>query len=255
MSTLLCVPSGKRSKEARRKATVPKPPTSQPRVSRRIVAAAGAAIALAAIATGLAAAFTGGSSPGPTQDTSLGRLVSPGPLGSPGPEGPPIEGGLDVAPAGAPAPGTSVDGIQCGPTEQLVFHIHARLTIFVGGRSVRVPAGVGIANPQAQGSPRGAFVVSGACFAWLHTHAADGIIHMESPIQRTFTVGNFFDVWKQPLGPTRVGPAHGRVVAFVNGKLWHGDPRSIPLHAHTQVQLDVGRPLVGPVHISSWSGL
>src|SRR5579864_802366 len=200
-----------------------------------IAVAAASAVAAAAIGAGLVSAGTF--------------------AGAPGPEGPPIERGPNLAPAGAPAPGTSVDGIQCGPTEQLVFHIHARLTIFVGGRSVRVPAGVGIANPQAQGSPRGAFVVSGACFAWLHTHAADGIIHMESPLQRTFTVGNFFDVWKQPLGPTRVGPAHGRVVAFVNGKLWHGDPRSIPLHAHTQVQLDVGRPLVGPVHISSWSGL
>lgn len=254
MSTLPGMPSGKRSREARRKAAVPKPPTSQPRVSRRIVVAAGV-VALAALAAGLAVAFTGGGASGSTHLSSLGTLVSPGPLGPPGPEGPPIEHGLDLAPAGAPAPGTSVDGIECGPTEQLVFHIHARLTIFVGGTSVRVPAGIGIADPHSQGSPRGAFVVSGACFAWLHTHAADGIIHMESPVQRTFTLGNFFDVWKQPLTATRVGPAHGRVVAIVDGKLWHGNPRSIPLHAHTQVQLDVGRPLVKPVHISSWSGL
>ena len=183
-------------------------------------------------------------------------LVSAGTFAAaPGPEGPPIERGPDLAPPSAPAPGTSVDGIQCGSTEQLVFHIHARLTIFVGGRSVRVPAGIGIADPRAESSPRGAFVVSGACFAWLHTHAADGIIHMESPIQRTFTLGNFFDVWKQPLNATRVGPARGSVVAFVNGKRWRGNPGSIPLHAHTQVQLDVGRPLVSAVHISNWFGL
>lgn len=233
---------------------MPKPPVSRPRVSRRVVVAAGVAVALAATGAGLAAAFTGGSSGSPHL-ASLGTLVSPGPLGPAGPEGPPIERGLDLAPPGAPAPGTSVDGIECGPTEQLVFHIHARLTIFVGGRSVRVPAGIGIADPQSQGTPRGAFVVSGACFAWLHTHAADGIIHMESPIQRTFTLGNFFDVWKQPLGATRVGPAHGRVAAIVDGKLWRGNPRSIPLHAHTQVQLDVGRPLVAAVHVTNWSGL
>ena len=201
---------------------------------------------------GLALAFTGG---GGSKAPKLTGFVSPGSLGPPGPEGPPIEHGVDLAPPGAPAPGTSVDGIECGPTEQLVFHIHARLTIFVGGRSVRVPAGVGIANPQAQGTPAGAFVVSGSCFAWLHTHAADGIIHMESPVQRTFTLGNFFDVWKQPLSATRVGPAHGKVTALVNGKVWNGNVRSIPLHAHTQVQLDVGRPLVAPVHISNWNGL
>ncbi|HKT43399.1 MAG TPA: hypothetical protein VJQ85_01260 [Gaiellaceae bacterium] len=174
---------------------------------------------------------------------------------APGPEGPPLERGPDLAPPAAPAPGTSVDGIECGRTEQLVFHIHARLTIFVRGRSVRVPAGIGIAGPQAQDSPAGAFVVAGACFAWLHTHAADGVIHMESPVKRTFTLGNFFDVWKQPLTASRVGPATGTVTAFVNGKIWHGSPRSIPLHAHSQVQLDVGRPLAAAVQISKWYGL
>lgn len=174
---------------------------------------------------------------------------------APGPEGPPLERGHDLAPPAAPAPGTSVDGIECGRTEQLVFHIHARVTIFVDGRSVRVPAGIGIADPQAQPTPRGAFVVAGACFAWLHTHAADGIIHMESPVRRTFTLGNFFDVWNQPLTATRVGPAKGKVTAFVNGKVWRHSPRSIPLHAHTQVQLDVGRPLAAAVHISKWYGL
>jgi hypothetical protein len=243
------MPSGKRSREARKKASVPRPPSASRRVSRRWLVA-GAAVVVAGLAAGLALAFTGGSGA-----PKLTGFVSPGSLGPAGPEGPPIERGIDLAPAGAPAPGTTVDGIQCGPTEQLVFHIHARLTIFVGGTSVRVPAGIGIADPQAEGTPAGAFVVSGSCFAWLHTHAADGIIHMESPVQRTFTLGNFFDVWKQPLSATRVGPAKGKVTALVNGKVWNGNPRTIPLHAHTQVQLDVGRPLVAAVHISNWNGL
>jgi hypothetical protein len=175
---------------------------------------------------------------------------------SPGPEGPPIEKGPDLAPAGAPAPGTSTDGIRCQGSEQVLFHIHARLTIFVDGRSRKVPYGIGIAPPQRVAlTPRGSFVVGGACFAWLHTHAADGIVHIESPVQRTFTLGDFFDVWKQPLSATRVGPARGSVTAFVNGKAWHGSPRSIPLNAHAQIQLEVGRPLVEPLRISNWYGL
>ncbi|HEY2073131.1 MAG TPA: hypothetical protein VGG88_06115 [Gaiellaceae bacterium] len=185
----------------------------------------------------------------------LGSVAASASLGPPGPEGPPLERGLDLAPPAAPAPGSSVDGITCGRTEQLVFHIHARLTIYVGGRSVRVPAGVGIADPQSQATPRGAFVVAGACFSWLHTHAADGIVHMESPVKRTFTLGNFFDIWRQPLTSTRVGPAKGRVTGFLDGKRWRGNLRSIPLHAHAQIQLDVGRPLASPVHISTWYGL
>jgi hypothetical protein len=175
---------------------------------------------------------------------------------SPGPEGPPIEKGPDLAPAGAPAPGTSTDGIRCQGSEQVLFHIHARLTIYVDGSPRKVPYGIGIAPPRrVVSTPRGGFVVGGACFAWLHTHAADGIVHIESPVQRTFTLGDFFDVWKQPLSATRVGPAEGTVTALVDGKVWHGSPRSIPLNAHGQIQLDVGRPLVEPVRISNWYGL
>ena len=53
-------------------------------------------------------------------------------------------------------------------------------------------------RPAAQGGarrPAAAFVVGGSCFAWLHTHAADGVVHIESPTKRTYTLGNFFDVW------------------------------------------------------------
>ena len=187
--------------------------------------------------------------------STLGQLASPPPLGPPGPEGPPLESGKNLAPAAAPAPGSSVDGISCQGGEQVAFHIHARLTIFVNGRSERVPAGVGIADPLAEQTARGPFVARGACFAWLHTHAGDGIVHIESPVQRTFTLGNFFDVWDEPLSSSRVGPAKGHVTALLDGEVWRGDPRDIPLKAHAQIQLEVGRPLVAPVRISSWQGL
>jgi hypothetical protein len=174
---------------------------------------------------------------------------------APGPEGPPLEHGKPLAAAAAPAPGGSVDGIQCQSSEQVLFHIHARLTIYVNGRPRSVPYGIGIGDPQTTPTPRGPFVTAGTCFAWLHTHAADGIIHIESPVRRTYLLGNFFDIWKLRLSTTRVGPVRGRVVAYVNGRRWRGDPRQIPLRAHAQIQLDVGRPLVAPVHISSWNGL
>jgi len=37
--------------------------------------------------------------------------------------------------------------------------------------------------------------------------------------------------------------------------VWKGNPRAIPLDAHTQIQLDVGRPLVGPTSITTWNEL
>jgi hypothetical protein len=106
----------------------------------------------------------------------------------------------------------------------------------------------------ALGGP-GPFVAGGACFSWLHTHAVDGIIHIESPVQRAFTLGNFLDVWGQPLSTTQVGPAQGTVTALVNHRVWLGDPRDIPLRAHAQIQLEVGKPLIAPVTISNWYSL
>ena len=236
---------------------MPPPPGASQRP--RLLWWCGAAVALVALAVGLGLAFLGGSTSSrlPLAPLStLGALEPAGLLGPPGPEGPPLEHGHPLAPAAAPAPGATVDGIQCQSSEQVVFHIHARLAIFVAGRPAQVPFGIGIGAPrQVDRSPQGLFVAGGACFAWLHTHAADGIVHIESPVQRTYTLGNFFDIWRQPLSPTRVGPATGHVTALFDGKVWRGNPRGIPLQAHAQIQLDVGRPLVAPISISSWAGL
>jgi hypothetical protein len=126
----------------------------------------------------------------------------------------------------------------------------------VNGKEREVPEGIGITPPRnEQQSAQGPFVVSGSCFYWLHSHTADGIIHIESPVQRTFTLGNYFDIWKQPLGRDQVGPAKGPVTAYVNGRRFSGDPRSIPLTAHALIQLDVGTPAPAPARFSFPSGL
>jgi hypothetical protein len=153
------------------------------------------------------------------------------------------------------AAGRTVDGIGCQAGEQTLFHIQAHLTIFINGTPRQVPAGIGIPGAQAQVTPNGPFIVSGTCFYWLHTHAADGVIHIESPVHRAYTLGEFFDEWGQPLGPGQVGPARGPVTALYNGQVFAGNPRNIPLTAHAQIQLEVGKPLVAPVTISWPSGL
>jgi hypothetical protein len=228
-------------------------------------------VVLVGLGVGLAVGLSGGGSSSGTTSASgggaqavashtaplstLGHLEPAPALGPPGPEVPPIEGGPNLAPAGSLQPGQSVDGIQCQTSEQTLFHIHTRLTVFVNGESVKVPYGVGIADPQAQPTSAGPFVGGGSCFSWLHTHAADGIIHIESPVRRTYTLGNFFDVWGQPLSATQVGPHKGTVTAIYNGKAWTGDVRDIPLGSHTQIQLEVGKPLVEPVLITDWGQL
>jgi hypothetical protein len=185
--------------------------------------------------------------------TSLGRLGPPGYAGAAGPEGVPIAAGPVLE-----APNTTgrpVDGVGCSTGEQVAYHIHVHLTVFVHGVAEEVPAAVGIANPHQQNTPQGPFIDSGSCFYWLHTHAADGIIHVESPTKATYNLGQFFDIWGAPLGTDRVGPAIGTVTALYNGQHWTGNPRNIPLNAHAQIQLDVGAPLVAPESIRFPNGL
>ena len=217
-----------------------------------------------AAAVGLAAGLTGGSSPASSGTayqpplplapvSALGGLQAPGSPGPVGSEGVPIPAGPVLA--SPVTTGQPIDGIQCSGGEQVAFHIHAHLTVFVNGAAQEVPAAVGIANPIAENTAQGPFIGSGSCFYWLHSHAADGIIHIESPVAATYHLGQFFDIWGLPTGPDQLGTAIGPVTAFYNGQHWTGDPRDIPLTAHAQIQLDVGSPLVAPESIRFSNGL
>jgi hypothetical protein len=230
---------------------------------QRWLGAAGA-VAVAAAVVGITLGVTAGGSPaagGGSPRLKLASLSTLGPLkpapspGPLGPEGVPIPAAAPLTGTTTKAAGQPVDGVRCETNGQVLFHIHAHLTIFVNGSPRQVPAGIGIPGARAQNTPQGSFVSSGNCFYWLHTHAADGIIHTESPVQRTYTLGDFFDEWGQPLGPGQVGSAKGHVTAIYNGRLYQGNPRDIPLTRHAQIQLEVGTPLVAPVSIIWPSGL
>jgi hypothetical protein len=245
---------GKKSRNKRARVRVPEPPQPKPAFRGWPVrrAALGAVVATGVLGFAL---LQGRSNANPAtvptlplgSVAALGRLAPPGDPGPTGPEGVPIPNAPSLAAAGSLAPGQSVDGVSCKPIEQLAFHIHAHLTVFVNGAARQVPFGIGIGAPvQVEDTPKGPFAAGGACFSWLHTHAADGIIHIESPVQHSYRLGDFFDVWGRQLGPDVVASATGRVTAFVNGRPYKGNPRSIPLFAHAQIQLDVGRPLVAP---------
>jgi hypothetical protein len=233
---------------------------------RNWLAGIGAAVIviIAAVAITLAVTSNSGtpkSATGSTPKLKLAALSTLGtlkPLPSPGPSGPegvPVPAAPALAGTATAATGKTVDGISCDASEQVVYHIHAHLTVFVNGAARQVPAAIGIPGAQAQNTPTGPFIASGSCFYWLHTHAADGIIHIESPVQRTYTLGDFFDIWGQPLSASQVGPAHGPVTALYNGRVYQGNPRDIPLEKHAQIQLEVGKPLISPATITFPSGL
>jgi hypothetical protein len=156
-------------------------------------------------------------------------------------EGVPLQTGPEIAPASTTQTG-KVDGITCGPTEQLVYHIHAHLAVFKNGQPYTLPAGVGIPGSHAVQTNQGPIASGGSCIYWLHTHTTDGVIHIESPSKAIYTLGNFFDEWHQPLSANQVGTVSGAITAFVNGKPWKKNPRTIPLLPHADIQLQIGEP-------------
>jgi hypothetical protein len=154
------------------------------------------------------------------------------------------------------AQGQPVDGISCQTTEQVVYHIHAYLAVYTSGTRRGIPAGIGIVPPVLSTPIAGGpLVYGGKCFYWLHSHTQDGIIHIESPTERVYTLGNYFDIWNRPLSATQVGPVQGAVTAYVDGKPYTGDPRLIPLMPHTLIQLDVGSASPGPQPFTFPTGL
>jgi hypothetical protein len=151
--------------------------------------------------------------------------------------------------------GDTFNDITCESMETVVYHIHPHLAIFFNGTPIQVPYGIGIGQPWTMAqTATGPFVSGGQCFSWLHTHTGDGIIHVESPTPKTYTLGDFFAVWGQPLDEDRVGPLEGQVFAYVNGERVSGDPSAIQLTDREGIQLNIGTD-TPPYQTPSFAGI
>jgi hypothetical protein len=139
----------------------------------------------------------------------------------------------------------AIDGIPCQNSEQLNYHVHAHLTIYVNGQNFPLPTNLGIASDQS-------------CFYWLHTHDSSGVIHIEAPSERTFTLNTFFQEWSarfpQMTYPTELDSTAGWVV-YVDGKSYTGDFHSITLVAHKLITLAYNSPGIKPDTTYAWQGL
>jgi hypothetical protein len=217
---------------------------------RRVLLWVSAVVVAAAAAVGITAAVhTGSAHASATAPTDAATAVLTGPAG---PEGIVLEQGQQLATASTAATGQTVDGIQCNANEQVAYHIHTHLSVYVNGALRPIPAGIGIVTPVVQQTANGAFDSASQCYYWLHVHAQDGVIHVESPTTATYTLGQFFAIWKQPLTADQVGPNTGNLTVFVNGVRYTGNPAGIPLRSHEDIQIDVGTPAVA-AHRVDWS--
>jgi hypothetical protein len=143
--------------------------------------------------------------------------------------------------------------------------MHANLAIYADGQPVTVPPGAGIVAPAGAGTSALASNGTLTCLYALHVHDGEpNIIHVESPTQQTYTLGQFFDIWGQPLSRTQVlghttGATHHLVIDLFdgNGHLtpYRGDPRQLKLAAHETIALLYNSPKVVPTPFTSWNGL
>ncbi|MCY0939111.1 hypothetical protein [Streptomyces sp. H34-S4] len=152
--------------------------------------------------------------PATPMKTALGRATSP-------PWAAPNDASARVAAAGL---------VMLGE-EGNVEHIHTHLDVIVNGKSVVVPADIGIDHKAQQISP-------------LHTHAENGVIHVESPVKAAFSLGQFMTEWDVALTSDSIGglKAGGgdEFHAYVNGKERPGNPAAIEFRDHDEIALVYG---------------
>jgi len=135
--------------------------------------------------------------------------------------------------SGAGVSASAIDGIQCNNVEQLVSHIHAHLDIFINGQPYTIPSQIGITDK---------------CFYWLHTHDESGIIHIESPVAKDYTIGQFFDIWNKKFSNTQIldNIVNGKntLNVYVNGNKENAgvNYRDIKLKAHDEIAVVYGKP-------------
>jgi hypothetical protein len=139
-------------------------------------------------------------------------------------------------------------GIPCDALEQTQVHYHAALQILYLGNPASIPTDVGRLS---------------TCLYWLHVHAeSPGVIHIESPKGRTFTLGDFFKVWAaskntpEPLDATHVSSftvtGDQTLVVYIDlgdgtgPKVYTGNPADIVLKEKEVITLEITPPNVNP---------
>lgn len=139
--------------------------------------------------------------------------------------------------------------------EFLTFHIHAHLDVFVNGRGVTIPAGLGIEidDPgvnrfEEPGKPTqygGIELCNEPCISALHTHDELGVIHIEARERADYRLGQFFEVWNVRLTSSCIdGYCRPRapIAVFVNGERLRGDPADLVFEDGQEIAVVIGSP-------------
>ncbi|MBA2288159.1 MAG: MFS transporter [Ktedonobacteraceae bacterium] len=165
---------------------------------------------------------------------------------------------------GQPATGQTIDGLKCEPTVGAKTKMNIHLSIYVNNKAVAIPAGIGIVAPPRSGIATLASNGKLNCLYPLHVYENDNIIHAELFDNRTYNLGQFFDIWGQPLDQTHIlgyqaSQNQGLVFSFFDEKGdqhdYTHDPRTIPLAEHQTIVILLNSPGVHPMPFTDWNGI
>ena len=144
------------------------------------------------------------------------------------------------------------NAIPCDRLSSTQVHYHAALQILVGGTPIPIPTDLGR---------------TASCTYWLHMHTGEpGIIHVEAPTDRTFTLGDFFGVWSMWAGEKElIDTRHvstislrsdQKLLVFVDSgdgaQAYAGNPGGIVIREHEVITLEVTPPTVTPPPAFDW---
>lgn len=133
-------------------------------------------------------------------------------------------------------PYPAINGVSCDSTQYNTYHIHVHLTIYINGKPVTIPEGIGIAS-------------DGSCYYWMHTHSSDGIIHIEAPAKvHNVALDDFLTIWHDGFSKLNFPPQltlNSGWHIYVNGKPFAGQVTSplnteVALSSHDLITLEYG---------------
>jgi hypothetical protein len=196
----------------------------------------------------------GGNPPAPTPSPS------PSPSPSP-PDPPPLSAtitdlsseptiGVDNWPNGNTSTGgngTPVQGIECLTSMPEAYHVHSHVTIYLDGQAQAIPSNIGVVDQSPS-----------RCFYGIHTHDKSGKIHLEFAAPGTYTLGQLFAIWGQPLETDNVAGLTGKPISVYstdNATVTKvtSDWKAIELTTHKEITIVVGTP-IAEIPNYTWSG-
>jgi hypothetical protein len=146
----------------------------------------------------------------------------------------------------------AVNAIPCDQLEHTKVHYHTEMQILNAGNRLAIPTGIG-RNVD--------------CYYWLHMHAGEpGMIHIEAPLDRSFTLADFFEVWAAWSGQKEfIDPMHVSTISLTEGQklvvyvdkgdgptVYTGNPAQIVLENREVITLEITPPGVVPPPTYTW---